>query len=137
MGRNKKTTTKIGVKMYNNLNQKLSDMRSGNYLIKVTSIGNRRPNQWYDREYFVTVKFQVTDLNNPKRKYGVICNGFGSKPIELNVDRELLPTIFFVWEDFDEKLFERLSRTQTSINEEGYYKKDRDTGRVVVPNEKI
>jgi len=123
--------------MYNNLNQKLSDMRSGNYLVKVTSIGNRRPNEWYDREYFVTVKFQVTDLNNPKRKYGVICNGFGSKPIELNVDRELLPTNFFVWEDFDEKLFERLSRTQKSINEEGYYKKDRDTGRVVVPNEKI
>ena len=123
--------------MYNNLNQKLFDMRSGNYLIKVTSIGNRRPNQWYDREYFVTVKFQVTDLNNPKRKYGVICNGFGSKPIELNVDRELLPTNFFVWEDFDEKLFERLSRTQKNINEEGYYKKDRDTGRVVVPNEKI
>ena len=123
--------------MYNNLNQKLSDMRSGNYLVKVTSIGNRRPNQWYDREYFVTVKFQVTDLNNPKRKYGVICNGFGSKPIELNVDRELLPTNFFVWEDFDEKLFERLSRTQTSINEEGYYKKDRDTGRVVVADEKI
>ena len=123
--------------MYNNLNQKLADMRSGNYLVKVTSIGNRRPNQWYDREYFVTVKFQVTDLNNPKRKYGVICNGFGSKPIELNVDRELLPTNFFVWEDFDEKLFERLSRTQKSINEEGYYKKDRDTGRVVVADEKI
>ena len=123
--------------MINNLNQKLSDMRSGNYLVKVTSIGNRRPNEWYDREYFVTVKFQVTDLNNPKRKYGVICNGFGSKPIELNVDRELLPTNFFVWEDFDEKLFERLSRTQKSINEEGYYKKDRDTGRVVVADEKI
>ena len=123
--------------MYNNLNQKLSDMRSGNYLIKVTSIGDRRPNIWYDKEYFVTVKFQVTDLNNPKRKYGVICNGFGSKPIELNVDRELLPTNFFVWENFDEVLFERLSRNQKNINEEGYYKKDRDTGRVVVPNEKI
>ena len=121
--------------MYNNLNQKLSDMRSGNYLIKVTSIGNRRPNQWYDREYFVTVKFQVTDLNNPKRKYGVICNGFGSKPIELNVDRELYPRNFYVWENFDEVLFERLSRNQKNINEEGYYKKDRDTGRVVVPNE--
>jgi len=118
--------------MYNNLNQKLSELQSGNYLIKVKSIGNRRPNEWYDREYFVTVKYQVTDLNNPKRKYGVICNGFGSKPIELNVDRELLPTNFFVWEDFDEKLFERLSRTQKSINEEGYYKKDRDTGRVIV-----
>ena len=118
--------------MYNNLNQKLSDMRSGNYLVKVTSIGDKRPNKYYSKEYFVTVKFQVTDLNNPKRKYGVICNGFGSKPIELNVDRELLPTNFFVWESFDDKLFERLSRTQTSINEEGYYPKDRDTGRVVV-----
>ena len=122
--------------MYNNLNQKLSDMRSGNYLIKVTSIGDKKPNEWYDREYFVTVKYQVTDLNNPKRKYGVICNGFGSKPIELNVDRELLPRNFFVWESFDEKLFERLSRTQKSINEEGYYKKDRDTGRVVVADER-
>ena len=118
--------------MYNNLNQKLSDMRSGNYLIKVTSIGDKRPNKYYSKEYFVTIKFQVTDLNNPKRKYGVICNGFGSKPIELNVDRELLPTNFFVWESFDEVLFERLSRTQKSINEEGYYPKDRDTGRVVV-----
>jgi len=118
--------------MYNNLNQRLADMRSGNYLIKVTSIGDKRPNKFYSKEYFVTVKFQVTDLNNPKRKYGVICNGFGSKPIELNVDRELLPTNFFVWESFDEVLFERLSRTQKSINEEGYYPKDRDTGRVVV-----
>ena len=118
--------------MYHALNKKLSDMRSGNYLVKVTSIGDKRPNEWYDREYFVTVKFQVTDLNNPKRKYGVICNGFGSKPIELNVDRELLPTNYFTWENFDEVLFDRLSRTQKSINEEGYYPKDRDTGRVVV-----
>ena len=118
--------------MYNNLNQKLSDMRSGNYLVKVTSIGDKRPNKFYSKEYHVTIKYQVTDLNNPKRKYGVICNGFGSKPIELNVDRELLPTNFFVWESFDEVLFERLSRTQKNINEEGYYPKDRDTGRVVV-----
>ena len=123
--------------MINNLNQKLSDMRSGNYLIKVTSIGDKRPNKFYSKEYHVTVKFQVTDLNNPKRKYGVICNGFGSKPIELNVDRELYPRNYFVWEDFDEVLFERLSRNQKNINEEGYYKKDRDTGKVVVPNEKI
>ena len=123
--------------MYNNLNQKLSELQSGNYLIKVTSIGDKRPNKFYSKEYHVTIKYQVTDLNNPKRKYGVICNGFGSKPIELNVDRELLPTNYFVWENFDEKLFERLSRNQKSINEEGYYKKDRDTGRVVVPNEKI
>ena len=117
--------------MYTNLNQKLSELQSGNYLMKVTIIGDKRPNKYYSKEYFVTIKYTVTDLNNIKRKFGVIVAGMGSKPIELNVDRELLPTNFFVWESFDEKLFERLSRTQKSINEEGYYKKDRDTGRVV------
>ena len=82
--------------MYNNLNQKLSDMRSGNYLIKVKSIGDKRPNKFYSKEYFVTVKYQVTDLNNPKRKYGVIVLVWVAKPIELNVDRELfLQTILY------------------------------------------
>ena len=117
--------------MYNNLNQKLSELQSGNYLMKVTSIGDKRPNKYYSKEYFVTIKYQVTDLNNPKRKFGVIVAGMGSKPIELNVERELLPTNYFTWESFDEVLFNRLSRTQREINEEGYYKKDRDTGRVV------
>ena len=117
--------------MYNNLNQKLSDLQSGNYLIKVKSIGDRRPNKYYSKEYFMTVKYKVTDLNNPKRKFGVIVSGMGAKPIELNVDRELLPTNYFTWENFDEVLFNRLSKTQREINEQGYYKKDRDTGRVV------
>ena len=118
--------------MYNNLNQKLSDIRSGNYLIKVTSIGDKRPNKYYSKEYFVTVKFQVTDLNNPKRKFGVLVPGMGAKPIELNTEMELLPRNYFSWENFDEKLFERLVRTQKDINQEGYYPKDRDTGKVVV-----
>ena len=117
--------------MYN-INERLFELKSGNYLIKVTSIGDKRPNKYYSKEYFVTVKYQVTDLNNPKRKFGVIVSGMGAKPIELNVDRELLPTNYFNWESFDEVLFDRLSRTQKSINEEGYYPKDRDTGRVVV-----
>jgi len=117
--------------MYNNLNQRLSELQSGNYLIKVKSIGDRRPNKYYSKEYFMTVKYQVTDLNNPKRKLGVIVSGMGAKPIELNVDRELHPTNYFTWENFDEVLFNRLSKTQKEINEEGYYKKDRDTGRVV------
>ena len=117
--------------MYNNLNQRLSELQSGNYLIKVKSIGDRRPNKYYSKEYFMTVKYQVTDLNNPKRKFGVIVSGMGAKPIELNVDRELLPTNYFTWENFDEVLFNRLSKTQREINQEGYYKKDRDTGRVV------
>ena len=117
--------------MYTNLNQKLSELQSGNNLMKVTSIGDKRPNKYYSKEYFVTIKYTVTDLNNIKRKFGVIVSGMGSKPIELNVDRELLPTNYFTWENFDEVLFDRLSRTQREINEEGYYKKDRDTGRVV------
>ena len=117
--------------MYNQLNQKLSEVKSGNYLIQVINISDKRPNKHYSKEYFVTVKYQVTDLNNTKRKFGVIVAGMGAKPIELNVDRELLPTNYFTWENFDEVLFNRLSRTQREINEEGYYKKDRDTGRVV------
>ena len=118
--------------MYNQLNQKLSEIKSGNYLIPVTNISDKRPNKYYSKEYFVTVTYQVTDLNNTKRKFGVIVAGMGAKPIELNVNRELHPTNYFTWESFDEVLFDRLSRTQKSINEEGYYKKDRDTGRVVV-----
>jgi len=120
-----------------NLNQKLSELKSGNYLIKVTSIGDKRPNKYYSKEYFVTVKYQVTDLNNPKRKFGVIVAGMGAKPIELNVDRELLPTNYFTWESFDEVLFERLARWQNSINQEGYYPKSRDTGQIVDKNNNL
>ena len=123
--------------MYNQLNQKLSELKSGNYLIKVISIGDKRPNKYYSKEYFVTVKYQVTDLNNPKKKYGVIVAGMGAKPIELNVDRELLPTNYFTWESFDEVLFERLTRWQNSINQDGYYPKDRDTGQVVVKDNNL
>ena len=120
-----------------NLNQKLSELKSGNYLIKVISIGDKRPNKYYSKEYFVTVKYQVTDLNNPKKKYGVIVAGMGAKPIELNVDRELLPTNYFTWESFDEVLFERLARWQNSINQEGYYPKDRSTGQIVDKNNNL
>ena len=122
--------------MYN-INKRLSELKSGNYLIKVTSIGDKRPNKYYSKEYFVTVKYQVTDLNNPKKKYGVIVAGMGAKPIELNVDRELLPTNYFTWESFDEVLFERLARWQNSINQEGYYPKDRDTGQIVVKDNNL
>ena len=55
----------------------------------------------------------------------------GAKPIELNVNLELIPSNYFTWENYDEVLFYRLSRKQEEINKEGYYPKDRDTGRVV------
>ena len=122
--------------MYN-LNQKLSELKSGNYLIKVTSIGDKRPNKYYSKEYFVTIKYQVTDLSNPKRKYGVIVSGLGANPIELNEDRELLPTNYFIWQNFDEVLFERLTRLQNNINQDGYYPKDRDTGQIVVKHNNL
>ena len=109
--------------MFEQLNKKLSELRSGNYLVQVTSIGNKRPNKYYSKEYFVDVNYKVTDLNNPKRKFGVIVPGMGAKPIELNVNLELLPRNFFTWEDYDEKLFDRLSRQQETINKEGYYPK--------------
>ena len=109
--------------MFEQLNKKLSELRSGNYLVQVTSIGNKRPNKYYSKEYFVDVNYKVTDMNNPKRKFGVIVPGMGAKPIELNVNLELLPTNYFTWENYDEVLFNRLSRKQEEINKEGYYQK--------------
>ena len=123
--------------MYNQLNQKLSQIKSGNYLIQVTNISDKRPNKYYSKEYFVTVTYQVTDLNNTKRKFGVIVAGMGAKPIDLNVNRELHPTNYFTWESFDETLFQRLSKTQKEINEDGYYPKDRTTGQIVDKNNNL
>ena len=123
--------------MYNQLNHKLSEIKSGNYLIQVTNISDKRPNKYYSKEYFVTVTYQVTDLNNTKRKFGVIVAGMGAKPIELNVNRELHPTNYFTWESFDETLFQRLSKTQKEINEDGYYPKDRSTGQIVDKNNNL
>ena len=123
--------------MYNQLNQKLSEIKSGNYLIQVTNISDKRPNKYYSKEYFVTVTYQVTDLNNTKRKFGVIVPGMGAKPIELNVNREFHPTNYFTWESFDETLFQRLSKTQKEINEDGYYPKDRSTGQIVDKNNNL
>ena len=123
--------------MYNQLNQKLSEIKSGNYLIQVTNISDKRPNKYYSKEYFVTVTYQVTDLNNTKRKFGVIVAGMGAKPIELNVNRELHPTNYFTWESFDKTLFQRLSKTQKEINEDGYYPKDKTTGQIVDKNNNL
>jgi len=37
----------------------------------------------------------------------------------------------------DEVLFERLARWQNSINQDGYYPKDRDTGQIVVKHNNL
>ena len=36
--------------MFEQLNKKLSELRSGYYLVQVTSIGNKRPNKYYSKE---------------------------------------------------------------------------------------
>ena len=105
--------------------------------MEICLIGDKRPNKYYSKEYFVTIKYQVTDLNNPKRKYGGVVSGLGAKPIELNEDRELIPTNYFTWQNFDEVLFERLTRLQNNINQDGYYPKDRDTGQIVVKDNNL
>tara|TARA_B100000123_G_scaffold13749_1_gene10254 strand:- start:300 stop:701 length:402 start_codon:yes stop_codon:yes gene_type:complete len=112
------------------LNKRLQDLNLGNYLIKITHMGDKRWSKHCSFEYHVTVKYQITDLNNPKRKFGVIAPGFGPKPIELNQDRET-SLLFFKWENFEDRLVEYLSLYMTWINREGYYPKDRDTGKVV------
>ncbi len=106
------------------INEKLSDAKSGNYLVKVTNIGEKRRSNFCSYEFFVDVTFQVVDLNNAKRKTGVIVPGFGPKPIELNVNLKLCPSAYYDWEDFNESLFDKLLKKQKSINEEGYYKKE-------------
>jgi len=118
--------------MYNyDINKKLSDTKSGNYLIKVTKIGDKRRSKFCSYEYYCDVNYQVTDLSNPTRKKGVVVAGMGASPIELNVDKSLHSIPYWDWESFDDKLFETLFRLQKCINQEGYYLKDRDTGKVV------
>ncbi len=116
-------TNKGGIMADYVLNQKLSDLKLGNFLIKITNIGDKRQSKYCSYEYYVTVKFQITDLNNPKNTHGVIAPGFGPKPIELNSDREQ-SFMFFNWDNFDDRLIEYLSLYMKWINQEGYYKKE-------------
>jgi hypothetical protein len=106
------------------INQKLSDEKSGNYLVKVVKIGDKNRSKFCSFEYYVDVTIQITDLNNPTKKCGVVVPGFGPKPIELNTDRKLHHSMYFDFQDFNEELYAKLLRTQKSINEEGYYKKE-------------
>ena len=117
------TINKGGIMADYVLNQKLSDLKLGNYLIKITNIGDKRQSKYCSYEYYVTVTFQITDLNNPKKTHGVIVPGFGPKPIELNTNKEK-SLMFFNWQDFDETLFSVLKVYMKWINHEGYYKKE-------------
>lgn len=105
------------------INKRLADAKLGNYLIKVTNIGQWRQSKFCSYEYYVTVKYQITDVNNPNRTTGVMAPGFGPKPIELNKNRED-SFMFFDFQNFDDELFNKLSMRMRWINEEGYYLKE-------------
>lgn len=107
------------------INQKLSDAKSGNYLIKVTKIGDKRRSKFCSYEYYCDVDFVISDLTNPNKKFGVVCSGFGSKPIELNTNIKHYNSTYWDWHNFEEELLTRLLRDQININENGYYPKER------------
>lgn len=106
------------------INQKLSEV-NGNYKIKVTNIGTKRRSKYCSYEYYVTVKYQITNTLDPKMKTGVIAPGFGPKPIELNKDRE---DSFMFWDhqNFDEALLDILVVRSNWINLQGYYPKGKE-----------
>jgi hypothetical protein len=108
------------------INQKLSDSKSGNYLIQVTKIGDRRRSKFCSYEYYCDVDFVISDLTNPDKKNGVVCSGFGSKPIELNTNIKYYNSMYWDWQNFEDELLTRLLRDQNNINQNGYYPKERN-----------
>lgn len=105
------------------INKKLAENKCGNYQIKVTHIGSKRRSEFCSYEYYVTVKYQITDVMDPKRKFGVVAPGFGAKPIELNVDRTD-SFMFYDHQNFDQALLEILTVRSNWINLQGYYPKE-------------
>ena len=106
------------------LNKLLIDNKSGNYLVKIIKVGEQYKT-WIDYEYHSDVDIEITDLTNKDKTVGVTVPGMGAKPIELNTKRKLHTGSFWTWNDFEEQLFEKALRCQTTINNEGYYPKER------------
>ena len=104
------------------VNNRLVDAKSGNYLIKLITIGDLYKT-WINYEYHSDVMIEVTDLNNKDNKFGVAAPTFGPKPIELNVKRKLHTGSFFTWDFFQDQLLEKCLRSQLTINNEGRYVK--------------
>ena len=111
---------------YNNgivdrLNKRLVEAKSGNYVLKIQSIGEQFKT-WINYEYHSDVVVHIIDTNDVKRtNTDLLVPGLGPNGIELNRNRKIVPNNYFTWNDFEEFTFERLLRLQTTINEEGYY----------------
>lgn len=109
-------------KFIDNINNKLVEAKSGNYLIKLIDLKDGR-RTWVSYEYHYDIICQITDLNDAKREYGVIVPGLGKDPIQLNTNRKIIPSNFFDFNNFEEQLMDRLLKWQICINEEGHYDK--------------
>ena len=104
----------------NRINKKLEEQKDGNYRIVIKEIKPFR-RIWITYEYYADVFMHIIDIHNPKRETGVIVPGMGNKPIELNKRKQLNTNSFVDWFPFEDQLFERAGRWQTTINEEGHY----------------
>ncbi len=111
-------------KLIDDINNKLMECNKGNYLIKLKDLKDGR-RTFLSYEYHYDVIIHVTNLSNPESEVGLIVPGMGPNPIALNTNRKLLPNNFFDFNNFEEELFNRLSGWQQSINEEGYYAKEK------------
>ena len=114
-------------KLIQKMNKELVDLKSGNYLVKLIDLKNPR-RYFVTYEYYLDIIYTVTDLNNPKREFGLVVPGFGPKPIELNKQLKHYKSDFYdddrYYENFWNQLWNRISRVQTNINEEGRYIKN-------------
>lgn len=111
-------------KLIDDINKSLVENNNGNYLIKLKDLKDGR-RTFLSYEYHYDIIIHVTNLSNPKSDKGLIVPGMGSEPIDLNTNRKLLPNNFFDFNNFKEELLNRLSGWQQSINEEGYYAKEK------------
>tara|TARA_R100001530_G_scaffold111569_1_gene78710 strand:- start:377 stop:802 length:426 start_codon:yes stop_codon:yes gene_type:complete len=111
-------------KLIDNINNELVNLKSGNYLVKLIDLKNGR-RSWISYEYYLDTIYTITDLNNPKREFGLTVPGMGVKPVELNKQLKYYKSDFYdehrYYENFWDQLWNRISRLQTSINEEGRY----------------
>ncbi len=72
------------------------------------------------------INFVISDLTNPNKKNGVVCSGFGSKPIQLNTNIKYYNSMYWDWQNFEDELLTRLLRDQNNINQNGYYPKEKN-----------
>ena len=111
-------------KLLQNINNRLVELKSGNYLVKLLDLKNPR-RHFCSYESYYDIEYQIVNLNDLKATKGLIVPGMGKDPIDLNKKLRYYDGLFYenYHYTFEEQLWNKLSRMQTSINEEGHYAK--------------